>query len=125
MSDGVHDATILAYARAAAEDGELIDSLKRQIETFEEVNADLVRRNNEHWTVRTQQAADLAQCRAQLSALVAASAAYERALAAIDMASEECLSMDAYNARVATLHQATEALHAAQRAAPEGGQAGG
>ncbi len=48
-----------------------IDSLKRQIETFEEVNGDLIRRNNEYWTVRKQQAADLAQCRALLAALVA------------------------------------------------------
>ena len=45
------------------------DSLKRQIETFEEINADLVRRNNEHWEVRKALSADLAACRTRLVAL--------------------------------------------------------
>lgn len=47
------------------------DSLTRQIETYAEIQRDLVQRNNEHWQIRTAQAAALAACRELLAELVA------------------------------------------------------
>jgi peptidoglycan hydrolase CwlO-like protein len=93
------------------------DSLKRQIETWEETNADLVHRNNEHWAVRKQQAADLAACRRLLAALVAASEA-------MDAGEEEWQPAPVRRQRKAQYQAAWDDIRAylAAHPAPEGGQ---